>query len=384
MIEIGLEPRACECCGGNDLEPVWSSQSLVRRTTAIWLFPVRVVVCRKCGFSFCSPCPKREDLRRYYADGLSGCKDISLPYSIERRLSVLEQYRASSGIFVEIGGDRPEEFHRRLTGFFKTILNVEVSKDIPADYQSVDELPADSVDVIAYYDVLEHVPNVKDFLLACHRSLKENGVMVCEVPDIRLYPYSLAFLDFEHVNHFSVTTMATIGQACGFRLTEIGHPSSRPFGFTAAFRKDSSQTDRPPELPFEYLDSLSCVQACLEQMQRVFDHIKSLQKRIVALGNYGKKITLWGVTDLLRRLLEDFRLPETAVVVDSDPRRSTHLESEGVPVFQPKDYRAHIRNSDLIVIFAPRYKAEILEWIRRETGREFNAAELEVVGNGLW
>ena len=208
--------------------------------------------------------------------------------------------------------------------------------------------------------------------------------MVCEVPDLRLSPRTLAFIDFEHVNHFSVTTLAALAQACGFRLVEVGHPSSRPFGFVAVFRKDTPQTDRPPDLPFEYLDALSCVQAGVEKMQRVFDHIKSLQQRIVELANHGKKTTLWAVTDLLRCLLENFRLPDTAIVVDSDPRRSTHLEREGVPVFQPKDCRAHIRNSDLLVIFAPRYKVEISEWVKRETGRSFGAAELEVVGNGLW
>lgn len=97
MIEITLEPRVCECCGGNNLEPVWSNQSVVRRAAATWLFPVRVVVCRQCGFYFVSLGPAREDLARYYADGLSGYKGIGLPYSVERRLSVLERYRGAVG-----------------------------------------------------------------------------------------------------------------------------------------------------------------------------------------------------------------------------------------------------------------------------------------------
>jgi len=383
MVEIGLEPRVCECCGSDDLNPVWSNQSIVKKATSSYLFRIHVVVCRQCGFCFNSPCPTLHDLRHYYADGLSGCKDISLPYSIGHRVSVLERYGVPSGVFVEIGGDYPEEFHCRLAGLFEIFQNVEMSEDIPADYRSVEELPTNSVDVIAHYDVLEHVPNVRDFLAKCHRALKGGGVMVCEVPDLRLYPRALAFNDFEHVNHFSVTTLAAIAKACGFRLVEVSHPSSRPFGFSAVFRKDNPQTDCSLDLTFEYLDALACAQAGIEQMQRVFDHIKSLQKKVLELGNRGKKITLWAVTDLLRRLLEDFRLPDNAIVVDSDPRRSMHLEGEGVPVFQPKDCKLHIRNSDLLVIFAPRYKEEILEWIRRETDRSFSAAELDVVGNGL-
>ena len=381
-IEIALEPRACECCGGNDLEPVWLNQSIVRKSTAKYLFRIYVVVCRRCGFCFTSPGPTREALNHYYADSLPHYEDISLPYSIECRLSLLERYRAPSGVFAEIGGDRPEKFHRSLTGLFGTILDVELNEDTPSDYRCVDELPSGSVDVLAHYDVLEHVPNVRYFLSACHRALREGGVMVCEVPDLRLYPRDLILLEFEHVNHFTVVTLAAIAQSCGFKLEEISHVCSRPFGFGSVFRKDGCPEDRLLDLPFEYLDALACVRGGIEQIQRVLGHIKSLQKRIMELGNHGRKITLWAVTDLLRRLLENFQLPSSALVLDSDPRRSTHLESQGISVFQPKDCLAHIRESDLLVIFAPRYKGEIMDWVLREAGKQFSTAELEVVGSG--
>jgi hypothetical protein len=265
---------------------------------------------------------------------------------------------------------------------FGKMLNVEVAADAPADYRNVNELPPESVDVLAHYDVLEHVPNVRDFILACQRALKENGVMVCEVPDVRLYPRNLVLLEFEHVNHFSVTMLATIAQACGLRLIEAGHICSRPYGFVAVFRKDVPRASQPINGPFEYVDTLSCVRGGIEQIQRVLTQIKTLQSRITELGERGKKITLWGVTDLLRRLLENYKLPSTVVVVDSDPRRSTHLEREGVTVYQPQAYRDHIGQSNLLAIFAPRYKAEILEWVVRETGKSFGLDDLVVVGSG--
>lgn len=382
MIEIGLEPRACECCGGNDLEPVWSNQSVVRRAASTWLFPVRVVVCPRCGFCFASPGPSREDLKRYHADGLSGYKGIGLPYLVERRLSLLERYRAPSGVFAEVGGDQPGEFHRRCAGLFAKMVNIEVSEDTPADYRSVEELPTESVDVLAHYDVLEHIPNVRDFMKACHRALKKNGVMVCEMPDVRLYPRNLLLFEFEHVNHFSVATLSAIGQACGLKLIEAGHICSRPYGFVSVLCKDILRTDLPITGPFEYVDTLACVRGGIEQIQCVLTQIKSLQSRITGLGALGKKITLWGVTDLMRRLLENYRLTSTATVVDSDPRRSTHLEREGVAVCQPKDCREHIARSDLLAIFAPRYKTEILEWVTRETGKSFRAEEVVVIGSG--
>jgi hypothetical protein len=329
-----------------------------------------------------SPAPVSEDLNRYHADGLTGYKGIGLPYLIERRLSVLETYRAPSGVFAEVGGDEPGEFHRRCASLFGQMINVEVAADTPADYRNVNELPAGSVDVLAHYDVLEHILNVRDFLRGCQRALKENGVMVCEMPDVRLYPRNLILHEFEHVNHFSVTTLATIAQACGLRLIEAGHICSRPYGFVAVFRKDIQHISQPFNGSFEYVDTLACLHGGIEQIQRVLAQLKALQNRITELGGRGKKITLWGVTDLLRRLLENYQLPSTAVVVDSDPRRSTHLEREGVVVFPPQDYRDHIGQSDLLVIFAARYKNEIVDWIFKETGKQFSPAELEVIGSG--
>lgn len=380
LIKMTLEQRSCECCDSNDLELVWENQSVVRRATSTWLFPVRVVICRQCGFCFTSPSPALADLRRYHADGLSGYEGIGLPYSIDVRVSMLARYSVPSGIFAEIGGDRPDEFHDHCAGLFNKMLNIEVSEDAPADYRSVEEVPTGSVDVLAHYDVLEHIPNVKKFLFECHRTLKENGVMVCEVPDSRLYPRNLLLLEFEHVNHFTVTTLAVIAQACGLQLIEIGHICSRPYGFVAVFRKSRPGHDPVQSLPFEYVDALACVQGGLAQIQRVLSHIKSLQANITELSAHGKKITLWGVTDLLRRLLENYRLPDTAIVVDSDPRRKTHLEREGVPVYLPKECNDHIVQSNLLAIFAPRYKTEILEWVTRETGKSFRQADVVVVG----
>ena len=70
MIDVPLAARSCECCGGHDLEPVWSNRSVVRKALETYRFRVYVVVCRTCGFCFASPGPSRDDLRRYYAEGL--------------------------------------------------------------------------------------------------------------------------------------------------------------------------------------------------------------------------------------------------------------------------------------------------------------------------
>lgn len=382
MQEIKLQPRTCECCGGNDLEPVWSSQSVVARATNTWRFPFGVAVCRTCGFCFNSPGPMGDDLARYYADGLAGYKEIGLPYSIDVRMSVLERYRVPDGVFAEIGGDQPGEFHRRCAPLFCKQLVVEVSDDTSAELRSVHDLAENSIDVLAHYDVLEHVVEVKDFLAACHRALKPGGIMICEVPDMRLYPRNLLLLEFEHVNHFSTTTLSALASQVGFKLVELGHICSRPYGFLAVFRKEAVRAAASFDSQCEYIDALACVRGGLEQIRRSEAQIELLRQRITLLGVSQKKVTIWAVTDLLRRLLANYTLPDSVIVVDSDPRRKDHLAREGIAVLQPKDAIEHIAHSELLVICAPRYSSGILEWVTQQTGKTFSANTLAMIGAG--
>lgn len=382
MLEMGLEPRECECCGGRDAGLIFSSESIVKRAANMWRFPMNVAVCRTCGFCFASPGPKADDLARYHAEGLSGYKAIGLPYSIEPRLEVLRRYSAPTGVFAEVGGDQAGEFHQRLSGLFGTISDVEISEDTTAQFRSVHDLPEESVDVIAHYDVLEHIGQVRPFLASCRRALRPGGVMVCETPDMRLYPRNLVLLEFEHTNHFSVTTLAAIARRVGLELIEVGHLCSRTYGMVNVFRRVPIPAAGSSENPNERLDALACLRGGMEQIRRNEVQMAALRERMDGLSRQGKRITLWAVTDLLRRLLDGYELPRTAIIVDSDPRRETHLADLGLTVRQPKDCLEHIRDSDLLVICAPRYGPEILDALTRDSGKTFARKDVVMVGSG--
>lgn len=382
MQEITLQPRSCECCGGNDLEQVFQSKSTIKRTSDTWLFPYFIAVCKSCGFSFNSPGPKHEDLVRYHTDGISGYKQIGLPYSIDLRISVLQKYSVPKGIFAEIGGDQPGEFHQRCAPLFRKQVAIDISDDISTEIRSVNDLEQNSVDVIAHYDVLEHVTEVKEFLSACYRALKPDGVMICEVPDIRLYPRNLLMQEFEHVNHFSVSTLSSIAIQVGLNPVEFSHNCSRPYGFLAVYRKGKISA---PEnwTPFEYIDAMACLNGGKEQIRLCNENIDLIRQQLKVNIVNKKKITIWGVTDLLLSLVDDFALLESIVVVDSDPRRKDHLLNKGIFVHQPKNVIEHIKSSDVLVICAPRYKAEIVEWVFEHTGKNFLGESLVVMGTGL-
>ena len=296
MHKIEMQFRACECCGGSNLESAWKGSSLVTRTNGEWEFPVNIVVCRNCGFCFCSPAPTKESLEKYYSNGYSGFKGIGLPYSIEARVAILKKYAAPEGTFVEIGGDEPGDFHKACANFFKTQLVIDISMDIDSKLRSVTNLETESIDVIAHYDVLEHVLDVQDFLSECSRALKPGGIMICEVPNIRLYPRNLLMLECEHVNHFSVVTLNKIARKIGFNLVEVSHRCSRSFGFLAVFQKDSVKYFQDFDPAVEYIDTFASLNGGKDQIEFMLESIERLTEKIKILSLENKKITLWGVT----------------------------------------------------------------------------------------
>lgn len=382
---IQLESRLCECCGGNDLEPLWSSQSNIKTRYHIYAFPAHVVICRHCGFCFNSPCPTQESLNQFYAEEIPFYGGQPLPYSIELRQEILRSYYSKNSNLADIGGNNSQKFHSKLAPYFKSVKNVELNKRCPSYARDIGELKA-KVDVITQYDVLEHISKVRDFLKTCYKVLSDKGVMIIEVPDVRLYPRNLMVFSVEHVNHFSVTTLATIAKSVGFKLIKISHLGcSRPFGFVSVYEKSV-----PVPLAnkytnyFEYLDTSSCIQDGIKQINNFLAQIESLKTRIIKLGLKSKKITLWCVTDFMRLCLEDLKLPKMAIVVDSDPEKVNALKEKKVRIFQPSSKLDHIKNSELLVIFSPRNKTNILEWIHQKTGKRFNERNLETVGCGLF
>jgi hypothetical protein len=376
---LKTEFRLCECCDGDDMELMWTSKNVVVRKVHTWEFPVNVSICRDCGFCFSSPSPNNDDLMKYHEDGNVGFKGGSLPYSIDERLRILNKYKVPDGIFVEIGGDDPGEFHQKCSRYFSQLFSIEVTQDLKNESIDINNLNQ-SIDVISHYDVLEHVLDVKNFLSNCYGALKRGGIMICEVPNLKLYPDNLLLQEFEHVNHFTISSLSMIAEKAGFNLIEFDDICSRPYGFVAIFRKDVSNKDYNKKNINEFSEARESVIGGLKQIDINNIQLLTVRKKISQLIKDNKKIILWGVTDLLRSLLNDYKISDNVMVVDSDPRRKDDLIMYGLKVGQPIKYINELLNSDLLVICAPRYSSEILTWVKSNTGKIFKDESLSVIG----
>jgi SAM-dependent methyltransferase len=356
---IALEDRPCEICGSAELESLWSYKKEARTRSAIFTFDVNNVICPRCGFVFVSPTFAEESLREYYGQSYSAYAGQQPDYDIEKRIEFLADVTRHRNAFLEIGSNQPSEFHRRLREMFQRVSTVELNDSVAADRRALEDIPSGSVDVLAHYFVLEHIPRLRPFLAECGRVLADDGVMVCEVPDIGLYPTDPSGLElWEHTNHFSPELLDELLAQCGFRLVGNSHAlCSRSFGFASAFVKAGNPA--PPKQAHSHYaanrDSFCRGMRTHAQLARVeAENWASLQ----AEAAMGKPIIFWAANDVMARFVANNVLPACVIIVDSNPSKSDYFEEH--EVHTPENVKDDILNSSAIYIFTREHAASIL------------------------
>jgi 2-polyprenyl-3-methyl-5-hydroxy-6-metoxy-1,4-benzoquinol methylase len=85
---------------------------------------------------------------------------------------------------------------------------------------------ADSFDVITLYHVLEHIPQPQRIVRLLAQSLRPNGLLVIEVPDVsggqaRLKRWRWQYWLPHHVNYFAPHTLRRLLEPAGFHLESV-------------------------------------------------------------------------------------------------------------------------------------------------------------------
>lgn len=92
--------------------------------------------------------------------------------------------------------------------------------------------PSETFDVATIWHVLEHLPDPRTYLKELHRTQKQNGLLIIEVPNIdswqaRLTKQNWFNLDVpRHVFHFNPESITRLLEEEGFRITRLSHYSA--------------------------------------------------------------------------------------------------------------------------------------------------------------
>ncbi len=160
-------------------------------------------------------------------------------YTLKRKLKLINSFQTEEKTILDIGagtgdflsvckkngwkikGVEPSENARKLA-FKKGIVLTE----------SVEEFQTEKFDIITLWHVLEHIPNLTEFIQTLKKLLKPNGVLVIAVPNFKSYDakhyhsFWAAYDVPRHLWHFSKTAIQKLFSEQNFRLIKT---KSMPF-----------------------------------------------------------------------------------------------------------------------------------------------------------
>jgi 2-polyprenyl-3-methyl-5-hydroxy-6-metoxy-1,4-benzoquinol methylase len=234
----------CPACGGGEHKPKYEKNGL------------SYVECSECRTFYISPRPTPDVLEWFYrgSPNYAYWNDVIFPASetkrreeifvprVDRLLDLCQKYKVSTNSMLEIGagfGTFCGEVKKR--NVFKRVVAVEPTPDLAKTCKErgleVMELPVEQIkldkeelfDVVASFEVIEHLFAPVDFVGHMTRLLKPGGIMMLTCPngqgfDIEVLGTASNTVDHEHLNYFNPESLSRLITNCGLEILESFTP----------------------------------------------------------------------------------------------------------------------------------------------------------------
>ncbi|QDU61541.1 bifunctional 3-demethylubiquinone-9 3-methyltransferase/ 2-octaprenyl-6-hydroxy phenol methylase [Planctomycetes bacterium Pan216] len=243
------------------------------------------VECQDCGTVYTSPRPSLALLERFYAQSKnyaywnkhifpaseSARRERIFKPRVERLVDYCRQFGFAGGTLLEVGaafGTFCEEV--RHTGHFERIIALEPTPDLAQTCRErgfeVWEQPVEKTersrvaDVVAAFEVIEHLFSPSDFLGHVRRMLKPSGMLVLSCPNVRGFDVSAlreqsSTFDHEHLNYFHPESLPLLLAREGFTTEVVETPGRLDAELVrGAVMAEHHSLDRQPFLQTVLLD----------------------------------------------------------------------------------------------------------------------------------
>jgi SAM-dependent methyltransferase len=227
-----------------------------REKSGITLEEFQVVECQTCGLLYVNPRPTQHEMESYYPEAYSWketLKGDSWGMRLVRKLEKAYRYHLlkgevskvvnvtgrKAGRVLDVGcgtGDRLDVFRQR--GFEASGVETSNSADYARDYLKLNvhkgdllsaHFPDRFFDTVTLYHVLEHTPDPLEVCREIHRILREDGLVVVQVPNKeslqqKIFGKRWAAFDLPRdLYYFGVGTLNALLGKAGFRILKMDH-----------------------------------------------------------------------------------------------------------------------------------------------------------------
>jgi SAM-dependent methyltransferase len=206
-------------------------------------------------------------------------------------------------------------------------------------------VPGGPYDAFVTRQVLEHVPDPRDFLLGVRASVGRHGLGLVEVPSLEKALAGYRFYDFfaDHVNYFSTSTLRLALELAGFDVVETSRGMNDEFNVAIV---------KVAEFPsFGDFDGI---------VQNLLSALRSWAEAQLRCGH---RVAVWGAGGKGLALMAMAELQGIAYVVDSDPRKQGLYTPVGHQLVVPPE-RLFEDPVDALVLTAQAYRDEIVADLR--------------------
>lgn len=245
--------RSCPVCGANQCRRVFSKDSY------------DYVMCGACEVVYINPAPELEALEHGY-------DELSAEYFLDERRLAIDEYPerhareiqllkrvGARGRLLDVGCATGSFMMAAQAAGFSDIAGVDIAAPSVAvarrrgfnatvgDFPS-GLFPAASLDVIAMWNTLEHLPSPWDFVREAYRVLAPGGIVAVSVPNydslsVRLLGPRYRYIALAHLNYFNPRTLRRLLTRAGFQIAHVETRSFNPYVVWQDLRGGATDTE---------------------------------------------------------------------------------------------------------------------------------------------
>ena len=227
-------------------------------------------------------------------------------------------------------------------------------------------------DILIAFNVLPHVPDLKDFVLGMKNILNENGIIIIQFSAYLLDVIKKCEFDMvyhEHFSYFSLFTLKKIFENFDLEIFDVKeifvHGGSLRLFLKSAKNKKIKINENVEKLLKKekdyglqkistYLNFQNNVEKSKKNIQEFFIEAKEQKKKIVCYGAAAKGNTVLNYCNISKNNIE--------YVVDISPhKQGKFMPGTHIPIYSPEKIKE--TKPDYIVILAWNLKHEIMQQI---------------------